>query len=65
MYAVIAAQSKQGSFADFFGPQFWPCAQVPYKAAEQSEWTLTNANTSFQILFVNSAYDPVTLINKA
>ncbi|KAL5432736.1 hypothetical protein PMIN06_011914 [Paraphaeosphaeria minitans] len=65
MYALVSAQSKQGSFVDFFGPQFWPCAQWPYKAAEQFEGTFENISTSFPILFVNSAFDPVTPIDKA
>jgi pimeloyl-ACP methyl ester carboxylesterase len=65
LYSMIAAQSKQGSFADTFSPQFWPCAQWPFKAAEQFDGKFVDINTSYPILFVNSAFDPITPINQA
>ncbi|KAL1600707.1 hypothetical protein SLS60_007095 [Paraconiothyrium brasiliense] len=65
MYSVISAQSKQGSFVDAFSPQFWPCAQWPFEAAEQFEGNFQSINTSYPILFVNGAYDPITPIDKA
>ncbi|KAJ4304742.1 hypothetical protein N0V90_000269 [Kalmusia sp. IMI 367209] len=65
LYSIIQAQSKQGSFADTFSPQFWPCAQWPWKAVERFEGSFANINTSYPILFVNSAFDPITPINAA
>ena len=62
---MIAAQSKQGSFADTFSPQFWPCAQWPFKPAEQFDGKFVDINTSYPILFVNSAFDPITPIDQA
>ena len=65
LYSVISAQSTQGSFADTFSPQFWPCAQWPFKAAEQFEDQFVNINTSYPVLFANGAFDPITPLNQA
>lgn len=65
MYSIIQAQTAEGTFGDVFPPQVWPCAQWGFDAAERYEGSFRNINTSFPILFVNGAYDPITPLENA
>ncbi|KAL5355148.1 Alpha/Beta hydrolase protein [Aspergillus floccosus] len=65
MYSLVEAQAAQGSFADAFSPQLWPCSQWRFDAAERYEGGFRNINTSFPILFVNGLYDPITPLSTA
>ncbi|KAF2022357.1 putative hydrolases or acyltransferase [Aaosphaeria arxii CBS 175.79] len=64
-YSMIQAQQAEGSFSDAFSPQAWVCAHWPFKAAERYEGRFENINTSFPILFVNTANDPITPLDYA
>ncbi|GAB1216694.1 hypothetical protein ATERTT37_005912 [Aspergillus terreus] len=65
MYSLLEAQTAQGSFADAFSPELWPCSQWRFDAAERYEGGFRNTNTSFPILFVNGLYDPITPLSTA
>lgn len=65
MYSLVQTQSEQGSFADGFMPQVWPCAQWQFDAAERYEGGWRDISTSFPILLANSPYDPITPLSSA
>ncbi|KAH7396098.1 Alpha/Beta hydrolase protein [Pyrenochaeta sp. MPI-SDFR-AT-0127] len=65
LYSLARAQAAQGSWSDVFAPQLWPCAQWKFLAAEQYLGPFTSINTSFPLLMVNSATDPITPLSGA
>lgn len=65
MYSLVQAQSEQGSFADGFLPQVWPCAQWQFDAAERYEGSWRNISISFPTLLANSPNDPITPLSSA
>ncbi|CAO2647322.1 Nn.00g082440.m01.CDS01 [Neocucurbitaria sp. VM-36] len=65
MYAVVRAQAAQGSWSDVFAPQVWACAQWKFEAAERFSGPFTAVNTSFPLLMVNGAHDPITPLSGA
>ena len=65
LYSLVRAQGSQGTFADAFAPQIWPCAQWKFAAKERYTGPFTAINTSFPILFVNGNHDPITPLSAA
>jgi pimeloyl-ACP methyl ester carboxylesterase len=65
LFPITQAQSAEGSWADTFSPQIWPCAQWKFEAAERFKGKFENINTSFPILMANSPFDPITPLSGA
>lgn len=65
LHSLVRAQAAQGSWSDAFAPQIWPCAQWKFDAAEKYLGPFTAINTSFPLLLVNSAFDPITPLSGA
>lgn len=59
IFKDVAQQQASSSFADAYLPQLWTCPAWRFEPAERFENT-TTARTKNPILFVNSAYDPIT-----
>lgn len=65
MYSLTQAEAGAGSWQDVFAPQTWPCAQWKFKAAESFTGPFTAVNTSFPLLMINGAHDPITPLSGA
>jgi pimeloyl-ACP methyl ester carboxylesterase len=65
MYSWTQAQAAAGTFADGFGTQIWPCAQWKFDAKERYNGPFTAINTSYPVLFVQGAFDPITPLSGA
>ncbi|THC94863.1 hypothetical protein EYZ11_005664 [Aspergillus tanneri] len=65
MYSLVQAELAYSTFADAFMPQVWPCYQWRFQAAEQFQKVFENINTSYPIMFVNGAHDPITPLSGA
>jgi pimeloyl-ACP methyl ester carboxylesterase len=63
--SLLEAQSVEGVWADVFSPQAWVCAQWPFVAKEAFNGPFHSINTSYPVLLINGAYDPVTPLSGA
>jgi hypothetical protein len=59
MTAPVVQQQAASSFADVYTPQFWTCQRWRFEPPERFDGKI-KGKTRNPILFVNSAYDPIT-----
>ncbi|KAF4969063.1 hypothetical protein FSARC_3625 [Fusarium sarcochroum] len=66
LYSLYQAHLAESSFGDAIAADYVACGAWKFEAAEGVDTNkLRNVNTSFPILVINSAYDPVTSLSHA
>lgn len=66
LYSLYQAHLAESSFGDAIAADYMACGAWKFDAAEGIDTnTLRNVNTSFPVLVVNNAYDPITSLSHA
>ncbi|KAJ4258178.1 hypothetical protein NW762_008323 [Fusarium torreyae] len=66
LYSLYQAHLAESSFGDAIAANYVACGAWKFEAAEGVDTNnLRNVNTSFPILVINSAYDPITSLSHA
>ncbi|KAM0419043.1 hypothetical protein ACHAPT_011982 [Fusarium lateritium] len=66
LYSIYRAHLAESSFGDALAADYMGCGAWRFQAAETIDTNkLRNVNTSFPVLVINGAYDPVTPLSHA
>ncbi|KPM35901.1 hypothetical protein AK830_g10683 [Neonectria ditissima] len=66
LYSMYRAHLAESSFGDAIAADYTGCGVWKFDAAEQTNTNdLRNVNTSFPVLVINGAYDPITSLSHA